>query len=294
MKIAGSGAGLVQIRNPANTTTLFNIADVGGTVQMRFNGTDWLPVERYVSDRVITLVQTPAASIATPPTAAKTLFIDSADGAVKVKDSAGATDTLVFQSYLGTAANATIGTSGATVPLLNTANTWDTAQTYRQSLTISNLTSSSILNISSIDGQQAYATFRTANVEMWRFGKNQTANTGSNAGSNFALIRYDDAGVSLGTSVFITRSNGDIFLGGKTQPATDNAHALGGASNRWTGVHTVRVYYSATVFDAFGAGSPEGALAAAVGSTYRRTDGAALTSFYVKETGTGNTGWVAK
>lgn len=43
-----------------------------------------------------------------------------------------------------------------------------------------------------------------------------------------------------------------------------------------------------------GSGSPEGALAAPVGSIYSRTDGGAGTSFYVKESGTGNTGWVAK
>lgn len=48
------------------------------------------------------------------------------------------------------------------------------------------------------------------------------------------------------------------------------------------------------IIDASGSGSPEGTYAAPVGSTYRRTDGGAGTSFYVKESGTGNTGWVAK
>jgi hypothetical protein len=43
-----------------------------------------------------------------------------------------------------------------------------------------------------------------------------------------------------------------------------------------------------------GSGSPEGSVSAAVGSTYQRTDGGAGTSFYVKESGTGNTGWVGK
>ena len=43
-----------------------------------------------------------------------------------------------------------------------------------------------------------------------------------------------------------------------------------------------------------GSGSPEGSVTAAVGSTYMRSDGGAGTSFYVKESGTGNTGWVAK
>lgn len=41
-------------------------------------------------------------------------------------------------------------------------------------------------------------------------------------------------------------------------------------------------------------GSPEGVLIAQPGNTYLRTDGGAGTTLYVKETGVGNTGWVAK
>jgi hypothetical protein len=43
-----------------------------------------------------------------------------------------------------------------------------------------------------------------------------------------------------------------------------------------------------------GSGSPEGSSTANVGSIYSRTDGGASTTLYVKESGTGNTGWVAK
>lgn len=43
-----------------------------------------------------------------------------------------------------------------------------------------------------------------------------------------------------------------------------------------------------------GTGSPETVLTALVGSIYLRTDGGALTTLYVKESGAGNTGWVAK
>jgi hypothetical protein len=47
--------------------------------------------------------------------------------------------------------------------------------------------------------------------------------------------------------------------------------------------------------DTWGSGSPQGVVAAPVGSTYRRTDGGTGTSFYVKETGTTtSSGWVAK
>ena len=43
-----------------------------------------------------------------------------------------------------------------------------------------------------------------------------------------------------------------------------------------------------------GAGSPNTVVSAPVGSLYTRTDGGANTTLYVKESGTGNTGWVAK
>lgn len=43
-----------------------------------------------------------------------------------------------------------------------------------------------------------------------------------------------------------------------------------------------------------GSGTPEGAVVADVGALYVRTDGGTGTTLYVKESGTGNTGWVAK
>jgi|GEM_PF-3268751 len=59
--------------------------------------------------------------------------------------------------------------------------------------------------------------------------------------------------------------------------------------------HTViKLGAAGNLLIAAGAGSPEGALAADVGSTYHRTDGGGSTSFYVKESGTGAAGWAAK
>jgi len=43
-----------------------------------------------------------------------------------------------------------------------------------------------------------------------------------------------------------------------------------------------------------GAGDPEGAVEAPQGALFLRTDGGANTTLYVKESGTGNTGWVGK
>ena len=43
-----------------------------------------------------------------------------------------------------------------------------------------------------------------------------------------------------------------------------------------------------------GTGTPEGVVTAGIGTLFLRTDGGASTTLYVKESGTGNTGWVAK
>jgi hypothetical protein len=43
-----------------------------------------------------------------------------------------------------------------------------------------------------------------------------------------------------------------------------------------------------------GNGTPEGVVTASIGAMYRRLDGGASTTLYIKESGTGNTGWVAK
>ena len=43
-----------------------------------------------------------------------------------------------------------------------------------------------------------------------------------------------------------------------------------------------------------GAGTPEGAVTAPIGSLYLNTSGGASTTLYVKTSGSGNTGWTAK
>lgn len=52
-------------------------------------------------------------------------------------------------------------------------------------------------------------------------------------------------------------------------------------------------YTLGTVTWTYGTGDPENVVTANVGSLYSRTDGGAGTTLYVKESGTGNTGWSA-
>lgn len=97
-------------------------------------------------------------------------------------------------------------------------------------------------------------------------------------------------------------TNAAIIKPISTNQLSINKHLRPGASGLnigvveapWGAVYTTKVMYTATVGDFCGSGSPEGNLTAGVGSTYRRADGVESATFYVKESGTGNTGWVAK
>ena len=55
--------------------------------------------------------------------------------------------------------------------------------------------------------------FQSAFSNRWVIRTNAVAEGGSNAGSNFEIIRYSDAGASLGTAVSIVRSTGVTTFG---------------------------------------------------------------------------------
>lgn len=61
-----------------------------------------------------------------------------------------------------------------------------------------------------------------------------------------------------------------------------------GQTDHITDHETLHVKYNMTHY---GTGSPEGVLVAGIGDTYHRTDGGVDTSFYIKESGVGDTGW---
>ncbi len=56
-------------------------------------------------------------------------------------------------------------------------------------------------------------------------------------------------------------------------------------------VGTNWIDWNASIGEAWGTGDPEGAITAGIGSTFVRTNGGLSTTLYVKESGTGNTGW---
>jgi len=56
--------------------------------------------------------------------------------------------------------------------------------------------------------------FQTAFTNRWRITANNTAEGGSDAGSNLDIRRYSDAGADLGLIMSATRSNGNITFNG--------------------------------------------------------------------------------
>lgn len=110
--------------------------------------------------------------------------------------------------------------------------------------------------------------------------------------TNLDLFRFSVNVSGVMTDILKLDPNGMRVI-----PPVDATVSLGATTLKWVSVFSSRFYPGATGSTNFwtsGAGTPEGNLTAPVGSMYTRTDGGAATTLYVKESGAGNTGWVAK
>ena len=114
----------------------------------------------------------------------------------------------------------------------------------------------------SSDGSVDFAVYSTATAPTFMVFTNQPLVFGTNSANTFRLETTGDASVLTGNLVIGTSGKGVTLPGGIT----------------WTS----------------GSGSPEGVVTAPVGSLYSRSDGGILTSLYVKQSGSGNTGWAGK
>jgi len=68
-------------------------------------------------------------------------------------------------------------------------------------------------------GQNRLISYRTGALQRFGLYVNNTAESGSNAGSNFAIRAYSDAGTLLSTPFFIERATGNVGIG-TTTPAS--------------------------------------------------------------------------
>ena len=77
-------------------------------------------------------------------------------------------------------------------------------------------------------------------------------------------------------------------------PTTNNTVACGDGTHQWSNVYATKYTIGNGPQWLSGTGTPLGVVSAPVGSFYSRVDGGTGTSFYVKQSGTDATGWVAK
>ena len=79
--------------------------------------------------------------------------------------------------------------------------------------------------------------WQTGFSNRWEMRANAVAEGGSNAGSNFEIIRYSDAGASLGTAVSIVRSTGVTTFGANainvSTAQTPATSAAAGTAGDW-------------------------------------------------------------
>ena len=108
--------------------------------------------------------------------------------------------------------------------------------------------------------------------------------SGGTKGRSYAFIRPSALNASLGTDI----TNGTMFAYTTTDGNTYKSRTIQQQVELGTDTLTSNPLWTS------GTGSPEGVVTAVVGSMYSRKDGGANTTLYVKESGTGNTGWAAK
>jgi hypothetical protein len=158
------------------------------------------------SDLVINRYDDSGAFIGSAVTINRSTGVMSLSAALPIASGGtGATNIAAFKTSLayGTAANYNTGTSGGTVPLLNTANTWSGAQTISGNLA---------LTFDASAAANRGMNFSTTGSLRWRLFASATAEGGSNAGSNFTLNAYDDAGIFLYTPLSVSRATGTVTI----------------------------------------------------------------------------------
>jgi hypothetical protein len=95
-------------------------------------------------------------------------------------------------------------------------------------------------------GQSKIITYRTAGLQRFGLYVNNTAESGVNAGSDFVVRAYNDAGTLLSTPLFIKRSTGNVGIG--TTAPTSRLQVRGsGTTSATTALRVENVNASASI-----------------------------------------------
>jgi hypothetical protein len=176
------------------------------------------------------LTRSKPASIFTPEGNSLAVFIDVADGTLKLKDVFG--DVELFSNFSGGGGlnlKDDVVISATLTEVVDKDNTPSILSISTESVGIGTNTSTGLLNlfkpsaavrlmINGDAGQNRLITYRTGGLQRFGLYVNNTAESGSNVGSDFAVRRYTDSGTLGGTPLFIKRSTGNVGIN-TTTPA---------------------------------------------------------------------------
>lgn len=140
------------------------------------------------------------------------------------------------------------------------------------------------------DGTFYVKPWRAQETSIW--GENITL---KNMSGNVILTLFSGSKNVL-SAADITAGD-ELISTSNTRPTVTNVVNCGTAAYKWKDTYTEQVRpgpAGSSVIWTAGAGSPEGVVTAVRGSLFTRTDGGASTTLYVKESGSGNTGWIPK
>ena len=206
------------------------------------------------------------------------------------------------------------GTVTTSAPMISGSQTWNAgAQAFHlDTMDVTNTASAtgSTLFRRQVGGIDIFNLAKSANAASpWRMIFGSSASLGYDTSYVALTLRNaaDSANVNLSLqsvlasqNVFAIRpiSSGQNFSEGDASLVPVAWRSPGGV---WMRSGSAIVWTSTSAADGAedhgiytGTGSPEGVLAKKVGSMFLRTDGGAGTTLYIKESGTGNTGWIAK
>jgi hypothetical protein len=129
---------------------------------------------------------------------------------------------------------ATVAASGVTAGTFGTG-----AFTFPDSVTVGdNADEAHTVTINANAGQYRQILLKSAQSTRWLIAANNAAEGGSEAGSNFQISRYNDAGSYVDSPFVITRSTGVMTLGKDTNPGGDSTLKFGKTGAVWLEVWT--------------------------------------------------------
>ena len=141
----------------------------------------------------------------------------------------------------------------------------------------------------------------TFTIKPWR-AENLVLENGAGTESIQLLHNTDDVVIKgnsfqiknpANTNLMTVFSTGNVDAAGNVNPETTGVYNLGVPAKKWLNVDTDTITLGTDSKIQTGTGTPEGVVAATVGNIFIRTDGGVGSTVYSKESGVGNTGWVA-